>query len=47
MSIYNQVNKAVLRRPLESSQRSSSEYTQTLADHRALASIGSVGDAYD
>jgi putative transposase len=23
------------------------DYTQTLADHRVLASVGSVGDAYD
>jgi putative transposase len=29
------------------SQYTSSDYTQTLADHRALASVGSVGDAYD
>jgi putative transposase len=29
------------------SQYTSSDYTQTLADHRVLASVGSVGDAYD
>ena len=29
------------------SQYTSIEYTQTLADHRVLASVGSVGDAYD
>jgi putative transposase len=29
------------------SQYSSIDYTQTLADHRVLASVGSVGDAYD
>ncbi|HTX45035.1 MAG TPA: DDE-type integrase/transposase/recombinase, partial [Solirubrobacteraceae bacterium] len=29
------------------SQYTSFDYTQTLADHRVLASIGSVGDAYD
>jgi putative transposase len=29
------------------SQYTSSHYTQTLADHRVLASVGSVGDAYD
>jgi hypothetical protein len=37
----------VLRRPLESAQYTSFDYTQTLDDHRVLASIGSVGDAYD
>src|SRR6266513_947170 len=29
------------------SQQTSIDYTQTLADHRVLASVGSVGDAYD
>jgi putative transposase len=29
------------------SQYTSIDYTQTLADHRMLASVGSVGDAYD
>jgi putative transposase len=29
------------------SQYTSIDYTQTLADHRVLASVGSVGDAYD
>jgi putative transposase len=29
------------------SQYSSIDYTQTLADHGVLASVGSVGDAYD
>ena len=29
------------------SQYTSAAYTQTLADHRVLASVGSVGDAYD
>jgi putative transposase len=37
----------VLRRPVESTQYTSIDYTQTLADHRVLASVGSVGDAYD
>jgi putative transposase len=36
-----------LRRPLESAQYTSTAYTQVLDDHRVLASIGSVGDAYD
>ena len=47
MSIYNQVNKPALRRPVEPGQYTSFDYTQTLDDHRVLASIGSVGDAYD
>jgi putative transposase len=29
------------------SQYTSIDYTQTLTDHRVLASVGSVGDAYD
>src|SRR5438445_9874542 len=29
------------------SQYTSIDYTQTLADHRVLGSVGSVGDAYD
>jgi putative transposase len=37
----------VLRRPVESAQYTSFDYTQTLADHGVLASVGSVGDAYD
>jgi hypothetical protein len=37
----------MLRRPLESAQYTSFDYTQTLDDHGVLASIGSVGDAYD
>jgi hypothetical protein len=36
-----------LRRPLECAQYTSIDYTQTLADHRVLGSVGSVGDAYD
>src|SRR5919108_510903 len=47
MSIYNQVNNPVLRRPLEPGQYTSIDYTQTLDDHGVLASVGSVGDAYD
>jgi transposase InsO family protein len=37
----------VLRRPVEPGQYTSIDYTQTLTDHRVLASVGSVGDAYD
>ena len=36
-----------MRRPVESAQYTSIDYTQTLDDHGVLASIGSVGDAYD
>jgi putative transposase len=36
-----------LRRPLESAQYTSIDYTQTLADHGVRASVGSIGDAYD
>jgi putative transposase len=36
-----------LRGPVESGQYTSIDYTQTLADHSVLASVGSVGDAYD
>jgi transposase InsO family protein len=36
-----------LRRPHESAQYTSIDYTQTLDDHGLLASVGSVGDAYD
>ena len=37
----------MLRRPLESTQYTSFDYSQALDDHRVLASIGSVGDAYE
>jgi putative transposase len=37
----------VLRRPVESAQYTSIDYAQTLDDHGVLASVGSVGDAYD
>src|SRR5216117_2723893 len=47
MSIYSQVNKPVLRRPVELGQYTSGDYTQTLDDHGVLASVGSLGDAYD
>jgi putative transposase len=36
-----------LRRPLEFAQYTSFAFNQVLDDHRVLASIGSVGDAYD
>jgi putative transposase len=36
-----------LRGPVESGQYTSYAFTQVLDDHAVLASIGSVGDAYD
>ena len=36
-----------MRRPPESAQYTAHDFTQVLDDHRLLASIGSVGDAYD
>jgi putative transposase len=36
-----------LRRPVESGQYTSYAFQQVLDDHHVLASIGSVGDAYD
>jgi Integrase core domain len=36
-----------LRRPLESAQYTSGDYTQELTDHDVLGSIGTVGDALD
>ena len=47
-AFYDPVSKpAALRRPLELGQYTSFDYTQTLDDHRVLASIGTVGDAFD
>src|SRR4051794_9388702 len=37
----------VLRRPHESAQYTSYDFTQALDDHDVLASIGTVGDAFD
>ena len=37
----------MLRRPIESGQYTSHDFTQALDDHGVLGSIGSVGDAYD
>ena len=37
----------VLRRPLEPGQYTAYDFGQVLDDHNVLASIGSVGDAYD
>lgn len=37
----------MLRRPLESTQYTAQAFQQILDDHHVLASIGTVGDAYD
>ena len=37
----------MLQRPIESAQYTSYAFWQVLDDHGVLASIGSVGDAYD
>ena len=36
-----------MRRPVESTQYTSYDYAQVIDDHHVLASVGSVGDAYD
>ena len=36
-----------MRRPVESGQYTSWAFTQVLDDHGVLASIGSIGDAFD
>jgi putative transposase len=36
-----------LRRPVESGQYTSAQFAGALDDHGVLASVGSVGDAYD
>ena len=40
-------NVALVHHSDRGSQYTSTDYTQTLADHGVLASVGSVGDAYD
>ena len=37
----------MLRRPVEPAQYTSFAFNEVLEDHNVLASIGSVGDAYD
>jgi putative transposase len=44
---YSHTTNTLLRGPVEFGQYLSVDYTQTLDDHQVLASIGSVGDAYD
>ena len=47
MSIYNQVNKPVLRRPVEPGQYASLAFGRTLRESGLVASMGSKGDPYD
>src|SRR6266567_9034427 len=47
MSIYSQVNKPVLRPPVESAQYTSLAFGRTLRESGLVASMGSRGDAYD
>ena len=47
MSIYNQVNKPVLRRPVEPGQYTSLRYTDRLDELEIAPSVGSRGDAFD
>src|SRR5256714_5436924 len=47
MRIYNQVNKPVLRRPVEPGQYTSIRYTGRLDELGIAPSVGSRGDAYD
>ena len=39
--------QSLLRGPVEPGQYTSEDYAQELSDARVLASVGSVGDAYD
>src|SRR5262245_36707718 len=47
MSIYNQVNKPVLRRPVELGQFTSWAFTDRARRSGLLPSMGSIGDCYD
>ena len=47
MSIYSQVNKPALRRPIEFAQYTSLAFGRTLRETGLVASMGSRGDAYD
>jgi putative transposase len=44
---YSPVTDTLLRGPVESEQYTSFAFTQVLDDYHVLASIGTVGDAYD
>jgi transposase InsO family protein len=45
--IYSRLDKAVLRRPLESAQYLSIRYTERLREAGGVVSVGSRGDSYD
>ena len=47
MSIYNQVNKPVLRRPVEPGQYTSLAFGKTMRETGILPSMGRRGDAFD
>lgn len=47
MSTYSQVNKPVLRPPVEPKQYTSLTYTDRLDELGIDPSVGSKGDAYD
>src|SRR6266581_1728184 len=47
MTIYSQVNKPVLRPPVEPGQYTSLTYTDRLDELEIDPSVGSKGDAYD
>jgi transposase InsO family protein len=47
MSIYSQVNKPVLRRPVELGQFTSWAFSERVRQAGLVPSMGTVGDAYD
>ena len=47
MSIYSQVNKPVLRRPVEPGQFSSWAFSERVRQAGLVPSMGTVGDAFD
>ena len=47
MSIYSQVNKPVLRPPIEPGQFTSWAFTERARQSGLVPSIGSIGDCYD
>src|SRR5213080_3292503 len=47
MSIYSQVNKPLLRPPVEPAQYTSLAFGKTLRESGLVASMGRRGDAYD
>jgi transposase InsO family protein len=47
MSIYSQVNKPVLRRPVEPGQFTSWAFSERVRQAGLVPSMGTVGDAFD